>query len=180
MRPRRIEREALDHIPDKSVRQVRLGSDDAQRIEGGIAHPLPRERRVGQQPDARQAGPGIRRSRLAAMILPVGKVVAGAAPGIEQPGPLARLALEQPTGGGEAPRAPRNRFLRGRDDRGTRRKRGSHRSPRRIWTIVSTGLAPTILSSSPSSVLSTISMFWCCGRTKPTLPICCQNSTSLS
>jgi len=37
-----------------------------------------------------------------AMVLPVGEIVAGAAPGIKQPGALARHAVEQAAGGGKA------------------------------------------------------------------------------
>src|SRR5690606_19757992 len=46
----------------------------------------------------------------AAVVLPVGDVVAAAAPGIEQPDPLARGLVEQLAGEGEALAAPADRL----------------------------------------------------------------------
>ena len=137
---------------------------------------------LGHAADLRQPRRRHRRPRVmpCAMILPVGDVVARAAPGVEQPGPLARRAVEQPAGGGEALRSARDRFPRGRDDR-ARAVGGTHRSlalhPGRSACV---GTCAAILSSSASSVSSTISRSRCCGRTKPTSPIFAQKAISSS
>ena len=114
----RIEREPGDQIAREGGGHGRFGGDDAKRVERRIADDLAGKRLLGLVGDLRQA-----RLRIddgcggMAMILPVGEIVAAAAPGVEQPGAFARLAIEQPAGGGEALRSARNRFLRGGDDR---------------------------------------------------------------
>ena len=60
--------------------------------------------------------------------MPVGEIVAAPAPGIEQPGPLARRPVEQPACCRKALRSARNRFARRGDDRvagGQNRQRSS-------------------------------------------------------
>ena len=97
---RGVEREAVDHVIGHGRRQPAFARDDAQRIEGRVAGRL---RRQAPGRSGRGSWPAVRLDRRpiamrAAMILPVGHVVAGAAPGIEQPDPLARGAVEQAAG----------------------------------------------------------------------------------
>jgi hypothetical protein len=88
----------------------------------------------------------------AALVLVVGNVVAAAAPGVEQPAALARVAVEQLGGRSEALRAFFDRFLGARDEiapvaaaTGARRRRAdlagrqwarrAQRSSAFIWKI---------------------------------------------
>ncbi len=74
-----------------------LGGDQAERIEGRIAGRLAcegqRGQRAGSAPAVRCAIGLI--AQFTAHVLLVGNIVAPAAPGIEQPHPLARLLVEQ-------------------------------------------------------------------------------------
>ena len=83
------------------------------RIEGGIAGRLAIKRAPGEFADRFQTIGGIGLvAQFPAVLLRIGDVVAAAAPGIEQPCPLARGAVKQLGGGGEAVRAVLDRGAR--------------------------------------------------------------------
>ena len=91
-----VQREPRDQIVHPRLRQSHFGRHHAQRIERRIAGRLARQRARREIADPVQPGMRIvhhadRRSE----ILPVGQIVAFAAPRIEQPRPLARPRIEQ-------------------------------------------------------------------------------------
>ena len=105
----RIERKALQQIMGITVRNPAFTHDDAKAVKGRVAGRLAAQRRIGQHPQGRQPRLPIGHApHRPAMILPVGDVVAFAAPGIEQPGPLARHPIEQLRRHGKALRSPRD------------------------------------------------------------------------
>ena len=82
---------------------MRLGRDRGERVERDEAGRLARQRGVGMGAEEGDPLLGIRRgSRVMAEGLAVGDVVAGAAPGIEQPTALAGLEAEDLAGEAEA------------------------------------------------------------------------------
>lgn len=140
----RVEFETFDDVGDHAVRYAALGGNDAQRVERGVAGALARQRQPRHRRNmvdivnyfarrllsVRFAVRIVRRLACAAMILPVGKVVGATAPGIEQPGTLARDAVEQPAGERERLRPADDAGGRHRHDRvasGTGKRMLRHR-----------------------------------------------------
>ncbi|OMP12877.1 hypothetical protein COLO4_02645 [Corchorus olitorius] len=106
-----VEGEAGQYVVHHGGGQRHFAHELAERVESGRAGTFARHGQFGQGADRRQSvfggEPGAEAYRAdgVAMVLLVGDVVAGAAPGIEQPDPLARFAVEQAAGGGEALRS---------------------------------------------------------------------------
>ena len=88
-----VEREAGEMVVDEAARDRAFGSDDAQARRTARRRSLAGQRAVGRVADEAIRARGIgRRDRVVAERLAVAEVVAGAAPAIEQPGPLAGRA----------------------------------------------------------------------------------------
>ena len=108
-----VEIETGDDVVDDGARDIDFGEQVAEAVEGGVAGRLPRIGPIGQLANPRHRRLGIMaRGHRAAMVLPVGQVVGGAAPGVEQPHPLARFAVEQLAREREAFRSPRDAVVR--------------------------------------------------------------------
>src|SRR5690606_21300145 len=140
----------LDQSMREAVRHPRFFSDDLRRIERRLASPFPGQCAASQLADLRQPRGGIfHHLRVMPQHLSVSEVVAFAAPGIEQPRALARLAVEQLARGGKALRSARDALARRSDDRcaGWRR---DHRSFLSIWPIGIEGTWSVICCNSPS------------------------------
>ena len=97
-------------IVDEAARDRAFGDDQSERVERAICRSSsPAKRAVGER---RIVGDALLRiggrHRAMAEHLAVGEIVAGAAPGIEQPGALAGLLVEQPACEAERLRAARD------------------------------------------------------------------------
>ena len=109
----RIELEARDNVVDDGARNIDFVEQQSERVERRFAGRFARERLVGLRADMRDGGGGVvTRFHRAAMILPVGQVVGGAAPGVKQPDTFARDAVEQPACKGKAFRSARDAVVR--------------------------------------------------------------------
>ena len=95
----RVERKSFDHVIGQVTRDAGFANDNAQRIESGFTRPLAVERHCRQFSDMCDPFGRIGDCRhRAAMILPVGNIVACPAPEIQQPCPFARGFVEEFTG----------------------------------------------------------------------------------
>lgn len=91
----RIECEPFQKIMRIAWRDRTFPHDDTEAVEGGIAGPLSAQGGVGQNPHLRQARlPVADPPQRPPMVLPIGDVVALAAPGIKQPGAFARYRIK--------------------------------------------------------------------------------------
>ena len=106
----RVEREAGDQIVHVAARHGTFRRDHRQPGEGRVLDPgIAAQRLVRASADIGEAGERIiGRAHRAAMVLPVGNVVTGAAPGVEQPCPLACHRIEQTRGRAETLGAARD------------------------------------------------------------------------
>ena len=108
-----VEFETGDDVVDHRARDRDVGEQEAERVERGFACRLARKGTVGQRADAGKRGMGIMPpGHRAAMILSIDKVVSGAAPGIEQPDPLARQPVEELARERKAARSARDAVVR--------------------------------------------------------------------
>ena len=93
----RVHREPFDQIKRIFMRDCAFRRDQPQRIKGRVASCL-----TGQCPVCQIADMGQRRMGIMivgecpAMFLPIGQIIAFAAPAIQQPCPFTRLLIEQP------------------------------------------------------------------------------------
>ena len=106
-----IERETGDHVIGHGRGDAAFARDQAKGIKRWVARRRASQGLGGQLPDRRQArlGPGLF-AQGSAMVLVIGQVIAAAAPGIEQPDPLAGRAIEQAAGHGKAFRSAHDRL----------------------------------------------------------------------
>src|SRR5690606_7451519 len=117
--------EPRDVVMDESRRQPALGGNYPQCVERRIVAALARQRALGLLRDVGEApfrvgdGFGVVAERLA-----VGEIVAGAAPGVEQPGPFTGDGIEQAAGEAERLGALLDRRLRMGDERPALSRRG--------------------------------------------------------
>ena len=108
-----VEFEPRDDIVDNRARDRDFGQQEAERVERHVAGRLSGECLIGLRTDMRDRGDRIMvRLHRATMILPVGQVVGGAAPGVEQPDALARFAVEELARQREAFRSARDAVVR--------------------------------------------------------------------
>jgi hypothetical protein len=108
----RVEFEAADQVKRQRGRQPHLAGDHAKRVESRLAGRLTGQRRQSENAYPGDPGGGITLRRHAmAEQLPVGNVVAGTAPCIEQPRAFARRPVEQPARQREGTRTARDPAL---------------------------------------------------------------------
>ncbi len=106
-----IKREPCDQVMRIACRNGAFTHHHAKAVEGGIARELSAQDGIGQRAHAGKTGLSIgHASHYATMILPVGDIVALAAPCVEKPGALTRLPVKQLRCQGEGFGAPRDTF----------------------------------------------------------------------
>ena len=121
-----VERETGNYVLGHVRGQPAFLGQQAQPVERRIGGRLALERAAGQHANRLQAV--LRMLELLGVdmlvfgqrmsgVLRIGDVVAAAAPGVEQPAPLARAPVEQAAGGGEGVRSLADRRLRACDQR---------------------------------------------------------------
>ena len=158
----RIHRKALDQVARPFWRDVALRSDKGQRIERRVAGFFACQGPFSCLAQIGKPGLGVfHPAQSTAMILPIGDIVALAAPAIEQPRPLPRVGRKQLGRHRKRTRAKRDAVPRLHDKRRAIRRGGAQRSSTFIARIVWCGTCAAIRASSRSRSSSEIRISLC-------------------